>query len=288
MKKNKKMEEFMRNKVNKNDKIYIRDLVVFANHGVMKEEQVLGQKFLVSCVLHTDLSRAGDTDNLKYSVNYASVCEFITKWMKENTYQLLEACASHLCNEILMEFRSIDRVEIELKKPWAPIGLPLDTVSVSMERAWHIAYIALGSNIGDSRALFCEAIDKIESRKDCDIIKISDYITTKPYGPVKQDDFLNGAIMIRTILSPIKLLDLLNNIEAEAGRERVVHWGPRTLDLDILLYDDLMMSTDDLTIPHIDMHNRDFVLKPLAQIAPYELHPVYKKTIIELLEDLNI
>ena len=119
MKKNKKMEEFMRNKVNKNDKIYIRDLVVFANHGVMKEEQVLGQKFLVSCVLQADLNRAGDTDNLKYSVNYASVCEFITKWMKENTYQLLEACASHLCNEILMEFRSIDRVEIELKKPWA-------------------------------------------------------------------------------------------------------------------------------------------------------------------------
>ena len=268
------------------DEIKIYDLETFANHGVLPEEKSLGQKFLVTCILYTDISKAGRTDNLKYSINYADVSQFITDFMKNNTFNLLETCAERLCQDLLMNYRNVDKISLEIKKPWAPVHLPLDTVSVKIERGWHIAYIALGSNIGDSRAYLTEALGALDAQDECDVVKVSDYITTPPYGPVEQDDFLNGCAMIRTTLSPKELLKLLNKIEANAGRTREIHWGPRTLDLDILLYDDLVMSTDELTIPHIEMHKRDFVLKPLKQIAPYTIHPVYNKSIIELAESL--
>ena len=79
-----------------------------------------------------------------------------------------------------------------------------------------------------------------------------------------------------------ELLDIIHDIEAEAGRERIIHWGPRTLDIDILLFDDVIMNTETLTIPHPEMHKREFVLKPLNEIAPYAYHPIYKKTVEEL------
>ena len=92
---------------------------------------------------------------------------------------------------------------------------------------------------------------------------------------------------IRTILPPHELLDRLHELEQEANRVRVIHWGPRTLDLDILLYDDLVLDDEELHIPHIEMHKRDFVLIPLAQIAPWVRHPVYNQTVQELLERLK-
>ena len=116
---------------------------------------------------------------------------------------------------------------------------------------------------------------------------VSDFLVTAPYGGVEQDDFLNGAMKIRTLLTPHELLERLHEIEQEAKRERVVRWGPRTLDLDILLYDDLILDEEELHIPHIEMYKRDFVLKPLCQIAPYARHPVYNRTAAELLADLE-
>ena len=107
-------------------------------------------------------------------------------------------------------------------------------------------------------------------------------IETEPYGVTDQPSFLNGAARISTLLTPHELLDELHRIEAEAGRERIIHWGPRTLDLDIIFYDDLVMSDDDLCIPHVDMHNRSFVIEPMKELAPYKMHPVLKKRMVEL------
>ena len=102
-----------------------------------------------------------------------------------------------------------------------------------------------------------------------------------------QPDFLNACLKMRTLLYPEELLKELNRIEKEAGRERIIHWGPRTLDLDILLYDDIVLEEDDLCIPHVEMHKRSFVLEPLAEIAPYKRHPVYGKTVREMLEEIQ-
>ncbi|MFR3947432.1 MAG: 2-amino-4-hydroxy-6-hydroxymethyldihydropteridine diphosphokinase [Ruminococcus sp.] len=100
------------------------------------------------------------------------------------------------------------------------------------------------------------------------------------------DEFLNGVLKMRTLLSPEELLERLHQLEQEANRERIIHWGPRTLDLDILFYDQEIIDTADLHIPHPDMQNRDFVLAPMNQIAPYLRHPVLNQTISQLLNIL--
>ncbi len=265
------------------DCINIVDLEVYAKHGVLSAENELGQKFLVSVFLYTDTTKAGLTDSLDHSIDYATVCRYITEYMKTNTFMLIEAVAENLATDLLLSYPLIHKITVEIKKPWAPIGLPLKTVSVKITRGWHTAYIALGSNMGDKEEYLNDAITKINSDPMCMVNKASDFIETEPYGYTEQDNFLNAVIKVETLYSPKMLLDKLQQIEHEAKRVRHIHWGPRTLDLDILLYDDLIIDEDYLTIPHPDMINRDFVLLPLSQIAPHQVHPVYGKRIHEFL-----
>ena len=271
----------------KADKIKIQNLEVFANHGVFPEENVLGQKFVVSAELYTDTRKAGQTDELTASIHYGEVSAFIDRYLKEHTFQLLERVAESLAEELLMQTKGLQKIRLEIKKPWAPVALPLETVSVEIEREWHTAYIALGSNIGDSEAYLKEAIDKLDHLSTSQVEKVSSFLVTAPYGVTDQPDFLNGCLKLQTLLYPEELLRELNRIEQEAGRERIIHWGPRTLDLDIIFYDDLICEEDDLCIPHIEMHKRCFVLKPLEEIAPYKRHPVTGKTVREMLGELE-
>ena len=269
------------------DEIRIEDLEVFANHGVFQEENTLGQKFVISAVLYTDTRQAGKTDDLTASVHYGEVSEFITAFLKQNTYQLLERAAEELAEALLLEWDRIEKVSVEIKKPWAPIRLPLKTVSVKIERGWHTAYLALGSNIGDSKAFLDEAVKALDALPTSSVEKVSQYLVTPPYGVTDQPDFLNGCLKLRTLLYPRELLQEMNRIEKEAGRERIIHWGPRTLDLDLIFYDDLILEEDDLCIPHVEMHKRKFVLEPLEEIAPYKRHPANGKTVREMLEELE-
>ena len=269
------------------DKIHIKNLEVFARHGIFPEENVLGQKFVVSAVLYTSTREAGRADDLAKSIHYGEVSRFITEFMEQNTFQLLETAAERLAEELLLNTERLEKIRLEIKKPWPPVGLPLETVSVEIERGWHTAYIAFGSNLGDKEANLRLGVEGLRSTRGCRVEAVSDFLVTAPYGGVEQDDFLNGAMKIRTLLTPHELLERLHEIEQEAKRERVVRWGPRTLDLDILLYDDLILDEEDLHIPHIEMYKRDFVLKPLCQIAPYARHPVYNRTAAELLADLE-
>lgn len=268
------------------DRINIKNLEIFANHGVFPEETKLGQKFQVSCTLYLDTREAGKTDDLEKSVNYGTICHLIKQQMEEHTFLLIEAVAEHLARAILKFDMSIRQVDLEIKKPWAPIGLPLDTVSVQITRKWHEVYVALGSNMGNKKEYIEKAVETLTEMEDCQVECVSQLIVTEPYGEVEQDEFLNGALKLWTLLEAGELLERLHEIEKEAGRERLIHWGPRTLDLDILLYDDEIIEKRDLCVPHVDMQNRQFVLKPMSEIAPYKRHPLYGKTMKELLDDL--
>jgi dihydroneopterin aldolase/2-amino-4-hydroxy-6-hydroxymethyldihydropteridine diphosphokinase len=269
------------------DEIRINDLEIFAKHGVFPEENALGQKFLVSAILYTDTRQAGCTDDLSCSIDYGEICHFINRFLTGHTYRLLESVAEKLSEALLLEIEGLSGLQLEIKKPWAPVGLPLDTVSVKISRSWHTAYIALGSNMGNKEAYLRKAVEALDEITRCQVEKVSSYLVTPPYGVTEQDDFLNGCLKLRTLLSPHELLHELNRIEAEAGRERIIHWGPRTLDLDILLYDDLILEDDDLCIPHVEIEKRDFVLKPLCEIAPYVRHPATGRTVKEMLETLT-
>ncbi len=269
------------------DKIKITGLELFARHGVYPEENALGQRFLVNAVLYLDVRPAGLSDDLERSVNYGEVSHFIKDFMETHTYKLIETVAEQLAREILRAWPLIERIDLEIQKPWAPVGLPLDTVAVEISRSRHTAYIALGSNMGDRKAYLDGAVQALSEYPDCQVTKVSDYLVTAPYGGVEQDDFLNGALELRTLLTPGELLDLLHEIEQNAHRERLIHWGPRTLDLDILLYDDQIVDTPDLHIPHVEMHLRDFVLTPLSQIAPWARHPLTGETVEQMLAKLG-
>ncbi|MGN1481605.1 2-amino-4-hydroxy-6-hydroxymethyldihydropteridine diphosphokinase [Porcipelethomonas sp.] len=269
------------------DEINIEDLEVFANHGVFPEETRLGQKFLISLTMYVDSRNAGKTDCLEKSVDYGEVCHFITEYTKTYPCKLIEAAAEKLAEALLIRYTILKGVTLELKKPWAPVGLPLKTVSVKISRFWHIAYLGLGSNLGDKKAYLDNAVKSLDETKGCHVEKVSSYYVTEPYGGVEQDDFLNACLMLKTLLTPEELLEKLHEIEQAAHRERIVRWGPRTLDLDILMYDDIVMETDDLIIPHAEMHLRSFVLNPLCEIAPNKRHPVLKKTVAQLVHSLN-
>lgn len=268
------------------DRIKIKGLTVFAKHGVYPEENALGQKFVVSAVLHTDARKAGLADELSLSVDYGAVCHFIRDYVTAHTWKLIESVAEQLAQALLLAFPALEQVDLEIEKPWAPVGLPLETVSVEISRSRHTAYLALGSNMGDKKGWLDMAVKRLAERPDCQVTAVSDYIVTKPYGGVAQDDFLNAALALRTLLEPEELLQALHEIEREAGRVRDVRWGPRTLDLDILLYDDRIVDTPELHIPHREMHLRDFVLRPLAQIAPWKRHPLTQETVEEMREKL--
>lgn len=268
------------------DKIIIRELEIFAYHGVFDKEKREGQPFVVTVELSLDLREAGMTDDLNQTVNYADVCGDIAAVMQADKYDLIEAAAENIAGAILLKYDKIKEVHVIVDKPEAPIDMAFDTVCVDITRKKHTAYLGIGSNLGDRESYLDYAVDQLNKDDYIKVNKVSTYIVTKPYGNVEQDDFLNGCLEIETLYTPMELLAVLNDIERGAGRKRLIHWGPRTLDIDILLYDRDIIMEENLKVPHVEMAKRAFVLEPLAEIAPYAYHPGYNRTVLELLDML--
>lgn len=269
------------------DKIRIDRLKVFAYHGVFEEEKREGQDFYISAELLVDLKDVGATDDIKYTVNYATVVDILINEFTATAYDTIEAAAETLVEAILNNFDLVKKVTVKVSKPHAPIDADFKDVSVEISRKRHVAYLGIGSNLGDKRGYLNMAVDELARDTNISVRKVSEYIVTEPYGPVDQPDFLNAVVEIETPLTAEELLAIIHDIEQEAGRERLIHWGPRTLDIDILLFDDEIINTENLTIPHPEMHKREFVLKPLAEIAPYVYHPTIRKNAVQMLEDLK-
>lgn len=151
-----------------------------------------------------------------------------------------------------------------------------------MARCW----IALGGNLGSVADTFRDAVALLNGRADISVTRMSRCYTTSPVGADSGSDFLNAAAELQTTLPPLELLTILQAVENQLGRVRSVHWGPRTLDLDLLLYEQQMLSTPVLTLPHPHMWYRRFVLDPLAEIAPDVIHGRHGLTISDLRERL--
>lgn len=151
-------------------------------------------------------------------------------------------------------------------------------------------YLGLGSNLGDRRANLEAGLARLAAVPGVSLERVAAFRETRPVGgPEGQGDFLNTACVVETEMAPEELLKAIHEIERDAGRRRAeeTRWGPRTLDIDILLWDDLVMATPELAIPHPRLAEREFVLEPLAELAPTLAHPVEKTTIAHLLQRIR-
>ena len=152
-----------------------------------------------------------------------------------------------------------------------------------------IAYLALGTNIGNKRRNMITAAALLAERVG-DVLALSGFYETEPWGFQSENTFLNAALRLETSLSPLELLKATQQIEAEMGRTQKSNgtYHDRIIDIDILLYDDLILQTPELTLPHPLMQDRRFVMEPLLEIAPNVVHPVFKKTVVSLMRERNI
>ncbi len=262
------------------DKLIIKDLEIYANHGLFQEEKVLGQKFLISVEVLYNMTEVSINKNLEHSIDYGKLCHEIVELFKNETEDLIETCAYKIVEFIFKNHEIARTVTVSIKKPWAPINLPLSSAEVVVTRSKKRYFVGLGTNLGDTSENIKRAIELIT--KESKLIKESSAITTKAWGKTDQPDFLNKVIEVESFYEPIDFLKMLLRIENEMGRVREEKWGPRLIDLDVLFVDDMIIYTDDLKVPHPYIEQRDFVLEPLKEIAPFFVHPVLNKKICDI------
>ena len=269
------------------DKIHIKDLEIIGFHGAIPEEKVLGQKFVLSFELDVDLRQSGKNDDLTKTVHYGELAQKVEEEFTKTSYDLIEKAAEEICEFVLLNYPLVKKVKLLLKKPWAPTRKHVEYVAVEIERKWNKVYIAAGSNLGDKEETLKEAIDKIDKRKDCVDTKVSNFYTTDPVGYEDQDQFVNCVFEINTLPTPSELMDTLLEVEKDVKRERIIRWGPRTLDLDIIFYNDIISYDEHILIPHPRAHERQFVMKPMCDINPYYVHPIYRKRVMDISSELG-
>lgn len=262
--------------------IFFKDLEVYGYLGVYDFEQRDGQRFILNFEGKYDDLLAPKSDELTEAVDYTAVAALIENYFKKSKRALLEIAVRELIDEIFIGFPLLNEVSLKVEKPDAKVDMSFDSFGVTETRRVEKVALSLGSNMGDKEKYISDAIAAIKANKAVRNVKASSFITTKPYGGVEQEDFLNCAMTFDTWLTPRELFAFTASLEEKAKRKREIHWGPRTLDIDIILFGSRVISDEDLCIPHVDMANRGFVIEPLKEIAPYMVHPLLKKRICEI------
>lgn len=250
-------------------RIEIKDLTIEATHGVFESEKTTKQPFVFNIVLDVNFLNAAKTDDLTKTISYCDIMNDVKEFATTNTFNLIETLSYRCALMLLKKYRQIEKINLSVSKPEAPFDMQFKTVQTTTILSWHKVYLSLGSNLGNKEALLKRAVKLLNKEDEIEVKATSDFYKNPPYGGVATEEFVNMAVEIDTTLNPYDLLNKIHEIEKALGRQRTVRWGNRTIDIDIIFYDDLHMNEKDLTIPHKDYRNRDFVLVPLSQIAPH-------------------
>ena len=253
------------------DHIYVNGLRLMALVGVLPHEREGEQPVQVDIDLEVDLAEAGLTDNLVDTANYGAIAEAVSEVVRMSSDVLLERLVARIAERCL-QFDHVEVADVRLTKLRPPIAENLDSTAVRIVRsrvdmkipARHRAIVALGSNLGDRVAYLRFGLERLSN-----VVAQSQVFETDPVGgPDNQGPYLNMVAVIDTDLDPYAMLRRLLQIEAEAHRVRIERWGPRTLDLDLLFYDDVTINSEELIVPHPRFAERRFVLEPLSEVAP--------------------
>ncbi len=251
----------------------IDDLRVMTVIGALPLERQAAQPLRVDLSIGLDLRDAGASDDLEDTVNYGLVSERITELADETKHVLLERLTTDMA-DLVLGFDRVEEVTVTVTKLRPPIPLSVSATAVRLIRTRaeaaipplhrHEAVVALGSNLGDREGFLRDGVRELGT-----VTAMSQVFETDAVGgPEGQGAFLNMVVKVETSLDPFAFMRRCQRIEAGALRQRVVHWGPRTLDVDLLFFDDAEIRSEVLTVPHPRINERRFVLAPLSEIAP--------------------
>ncbi|SRR5580765_1809293 len=245
------------------------------HHGFFDFEKREGQEFVVDVELSVDLTRAGATDALAHTVHYGEIAADVVARIEGEPFDLIEKLAAVIARDCVAR-PLVEAATVTVHKPQAPVGVAFGDVQVVVHReATRVpVVIALGANLGNREDTLDDAINALVFDAGLHAVRWSDYVETDPVGGPDQPAYLNAVLLGATSLAPHHLLRRLHEIEAEHGRTREIHWGARTLDLDLIQYgvpgelSEALSDDADLMLPHPRAHERSFVLVPWLEVDP--------------------
>ena len=285
------------------DQISVEGIRVQGHHGVLATERETGQLFLADVVAHVNVRAAASTDELARTVNYSDIADRVAEVLAGDPSDLLESVAER-CARVVLEMSGVECVDIAIHKPQAPLHVEFADVVLRIRRDLHSgtlwadkrigssagsshnpldaptarqpfderplqpvkAWIALGGNIGSVEPTLRAAVRLLDRTSGIHVEATSALVRSAAVGGPVQPDYYNAVVLVETALAPRELLHACQGVEVVHGRERTVENGPRTLDVDIVSYGDLVGDEGDLTLPHPRAHERAFVLVPVADI----------------------
>ena len=247
--------------------IRLEDIRLHGHLGVTPAEQATGCDLLVTVELAVDLGRVLTTDQLADTVDYSAVYRLVAATVGERDQRLVESLAGRLAELVATAF-PVTAATVAVRKLAPPVGGAAAAATAVVTRRWRDAWVGLGGNLGDRLAILRSAVAGLFGGPGCRLAAVSSLYETDPVGGPLQPPYYNAVAWLRTLAEPEQLLAVAHRLEEAAGRVRAERWGPRTLDVDLLVVDGEQRWGPDLILPHPRLTQRAFVLTPLAELAP--------------------